>query len=279
MNIRFPIGGLNSARRLGAKWFFAGTLITLMGSSAFAASFGISPTRFEFSLAKRFTNFFTITNNSEQTVRVRVYPKFIEIGDGDKVIEKVGHPHDLSRWMVFNPRLVTVRPGRKRTVRFSVRPPKDLAEGEYRAVVFFEELPGKTASPFREKTQGSLALQLKLLTRLGVSLYGMVGDRRTKIVVGKESKVVGEKLLTVLTPIENEGNFRAQLKIRAALYDEGGKKIHEKENTIILQREQKRNWVFETARPRPGRYLFVAQVTNKGEKVVTVSVPIEVGTP
>ena len=279
MNRIFSTGRLNAVRRLGAKWFFTGALIIMTGSSAFAASFGVSPTRFEFSLAKRFTNFFTITNNSEQTMRVRVYPKFIEIGAEGKVIEKVGHPHDLSRWMVFNPRLVTVRPGRKRTVRFSVRPPKGLAEGEYRAVVFFEELPGKVASPFRETAQGALALQLRLLTRLGVSLYGMVGEKRTKISLGKEPKVVSGKLLTVMTPIENKGNFRARLKFQATLYDEGGNKIHEKENTIILQRAQKRDWVFETARPRPRKYLFVVEVTNKGEKVGTVSVPIEVGTP
>ena len=89
-------------------------------------------------------------------------------------------------------------------------------------MVFFEELPGKVASPFRETAQGALALQLRLLTRLGVSLYGMVGEKRTKISLGKEPKVVSGKLLTVMTPIENKGNFRARLKFQATLYDEGG---------------------------------------------------------
>ena len=112
-----PVLGQRGMARIAAVALLATLLALATAPQAWAIAFQVSPTRFEFSLKKRFTNFFTLTNNSEETLRVRVYPKFLEIGDGDKIIEKVGHPHDLSTWLVFNPRLVTIRPGRKRTTK------------------------------------------------------------------------------------------------------------------------------------------------------------------
>jgi P pilus assembly chaperone PapD len=208
---------------------------------------------------------------------VRVYPKFIEFGADNKMTEKVGHPRDLSRWMVFNPRLVTVRPGRKRTVRFSVRPPPDLQEGEYRAVVFFEELPGKADSPFREKAQGSVGLQLKLLTRLGVSLYGMVGEPRKEIEVAEAPRVVSKERLLVSTIIENKGNFHVPLQVHAKLLDEDEAEIERADKAFVLQRGQKWRWSFDSEKPRPGKYKLVASATSKGQEVLEFTVPVEVG--
>ena len=242
-----------------------------------AASFQISPTRFEFSLNKRFTNFFTLTNLSESSLRVRVYARFIEVSENNKLVEKVGHPHDLSRWMVFNPRQLTIRAKQKRTIRFSVRSPRDLEDGEYRGVIFFEQLPTRTVSDPTDLSKKTLQLKLTLKTRVGVTLYGMKGEPKTDLAFEHIRVSAGAKGVRISNSIENKGNVHVSLKLNAHLVSEAGGKTELPDSTIVIQRGDKRKWDIQAARLSPGQYRLVVAGTAKKIKVLDLEIPIEVG--
>ena len=244
---------------------------------AHGASFRISPTRFEFPLTKRFTNFFTLTNISRESVRVRVYARFVEVGEKNQIIEKVGHPHDLSRWLVFNPRLLTVRPKQRRTIRFSVRPPKGLSAGEYRAVVFFEELPPQVE---RKKTGGdpnSLSLQLTLLTRVGVTIYGMVGKPHVEVRVSERGVEVGDGTLVVTLLIENAGNAHLPVTLVARLLDSANDEMEKANSMVVIHRAQKHRWEFRTDTPPPGKYRLALSGSSNKKPLFQTEFPFEVG--
>ncbi|MCZ6558027.1 MAG: hypothetical protein O7A69_09650, partial [SAR324 cluster bacterium] len=255
--------------------FLLGVLYALPVS---AASFQVSPTRFEFPLTKRFTNFFTLTNNSGQSVRIRIYPKFIQFSPDRKIEEKVGHPLDLSRWMVFNPRLVNIRPKQKRTIRFSVRPPRDLSGGEYRAVIFFEEMPARAAAQPQQAQGESVKLQLKLLTRLGVTIYGMIGERNPQLQAGERRVRIEKDQLTVTAMVENTGNVHVSLNIKAQLQDESGDTLSENVQSFSIQREQNVRWSFATKKPEKGKFRLLVTGTGKEkQELLNFAIPIDVG--
>ena len=252
-------------------------LALFIAPPAYAASFQVSPTRFEFSLSKRFTNFFTLTNIADKSLRVRVYAQFVEIDEKNQIVEKVGHPHDLSRWAVFNPRLLTIRPRQKRTVRFSIRPPRQLGEGEYRAVIFFEELPSRAPASPGAVDNKKVELQLTLLTRVGVSLYGMRGEPRPEAKIEPGKTTVTEKGLSIANFIENLGNTHLNLQLKARLVNADGDEIELPDSVIVIQRDKRKRWEINTAVPPSGKYRLVAVGTNKGEEVLNLDVPVEVG--
>lgn len=241
-----------------------------------AASFQVSPTRFEFSLDKRFTNFFTITNNSESTLRIRIYPKFIEFGEGGKFMEKVGHIHDLSRWMVFNPRLVTIRTKQKRIIRFSVRPPKEIDTGEYRAVVFFEELPAEAKGSFKAGKTPGVTLDLKLLTRLGVTLYGLRGEAKIEAKFEPGEYVLTNNQLTYNAHFMNTGNIHLPVNIHAQLLNDAGDTLEEVTSVLVLQRGQRLSWQFLSKKIEIGALQLKIKASAKDFEFEEVMVPIQV---
>ena len=140
-----PRGAVTSFRYLIRTLVLAASLVCLVGSllpPVHAASFRISPARYEFDLDGRYTDSFTITNTTDQTLRLRIYANFVAYDDSGNPQEVERHPFSLVPWLVIYPRRVSLAPLQKRVVRFTVRAPEDLAPGEYRGVVFFEELPG-----------------------------------------------------------------------------------------------------------------------------------------
>ena len=100
----FTPAGARPATRYGRRWtalipmaLLGLCAVLLPPGNLWAASFQVSPTRFEFPLDKRYTEFFTVTNTASDPVRLRIYPKFVTFDADNKLLEGVQSPHDLSR--------------------------------------------------------------------------------------------------------------------------------------------------------------------------------------
>ena len=247
-------------------------IITPMVSPvAWSASFQVSPTRFEFSLNKRFTDSFTVTNNSEKRLRIRVFTSFLDVDDSNKLVPVKNHQLDLSKYVVINPRKFVLRPGQKRVVRFSVRrPPASLAPGEYRVVVFFTELPtfsGKKAPSPKSSTQGGLGtVRIELLTRLGITMYGMKGKPNLKAVLERAKVSLESDRVVVEGRAINKGNVRIPMTLKATLVDLTGKSFESGLSRIVVQRQQWRE--FRVIIPRPPRGQYRIQLSGSSGKNV-----------
>ena len=218
--------------------------------AAWGAAFQVSPTRFEFSLERRFTDYFTVTNNSGELLRLRVTTAFLAEDDAGTLREREGHPHDLAPWLVLNPRRITLGPAEKRVVRFSVRPPAGLSPGEYRTVVFFEELPPRPEEPERD----GAGFRIQILTRLGVTIYGRVGNPRADPRLEAPTVAVQADALLVKGVLFNAGAAHATLDLVATLLGEGDAEVNRAEQRLTLQREQRHAFAFTLPRPPAGTY-------------------------
>lgn len=116
----------------------------------------------------------TVVNNTNEPFRARVYvePFTYETEDGFQVLE--ADADDLSPYLQFSPRELEVDPNTTRRVRFVSRFPPSLPEGEYRAVIFTENLV--------ETVDGNGA-EVTLRTRVGSTVYVRHGDVAPNLVV------------------------------------------------------------------------------------------------
>lgn len=105
-----------------------------------------------------------LNNIGDEPAIYRVSVEFRRMTE-DGGLEDVPQPtaeHELAREMiVYAPRRVTLAPNEPQTIRVSVRPPRGLPDGEYRAHMLFRAVPPATpvAAPSGEPVKG-LSFQL-----------------------------------------------------------------------------------------------------------------------
>lgn len=205
MNCRFKKGVV--------KIVFTLLSLFLLNSSLFAMSIQVAPQRFIFRIDRPVTEEVIVTNTSQQQIRVKIYPEMVP--------KQISEEY-LGEWVVIYPRVLSLEPGQKRLVRFSVRPPENLENGEYRSLLFFEELPPPNEST---TSQGKLELNFQLLTKLGINLYGQFG----KIIhQGKVEDVkvnFHDQKLLIQANFINQGNAHLLLTTELMILDMAGQLV------------------------------------------------------
>lgn len=158
----FPIYGL---RALWLSSLAAATVATALPAQA---QVGLSPLIIQVEAQRgQAEGVINVTNNTNEEFRARVYvePFTYTREDGFETLES--DPDDLSPYLQFSPRELVVPPNTTRRVRFVSRFPPSLPEGEYRAVIFTENLAEAVA------TDGA---QVALRTRVGATVYVRNGE-------------------------------------------------------------------------------------------------------
>lgn len=118
-----------------------GLLSSLLLPNIAQAQVGLSPLIIESKLDKgKAEGVITVTNPEKETFRARVYPELFiyDPEAGFKII-----PADQSSiipYLQFSPRELEVPANKERKVRFIIRTPPSLPDGEYRVVIFTENL-------------------------------------------------------------------------------------------------------------------------------------------
>ena len=119
---------------------------------------------------KTLTGYFTLTNDGEHPLEVRVEPEDWAGG--------IGGGRGPVPWLKITPTQLMLRPGKTSRVKFTVRIPKD-ASGELRAQVFF------TTTEAGEPSHSEGAMSLR--SRLGAIIY--VAVEGTEHIEGDITKV------------------------------------------------------------------------------------------
>ena len=116
----------------------------------------------------------TVSNRDSQDFRARVYtsPFTYDKETGFKTLSE--SPKDLTPYLQFSPRELQVEASRKRNIRFIVRFPPSLPDGEYRTMIFTENLQRGTITETDSKT--NVTLQTNIIPRIGVALYVRKGN-------------------------------------------------------------------------------------------------------
>ncbi|NJM19991.1 MAG: P pilus assembly protein, chaperone PapD [Richelia sp. RM2_1_2] len=143
-----------------------------------------------------------ITNTSNETFRARVYTlPFTYNKDGFEELKS--SPQDLSPYLTFSPRELVLEPGQTRQIRATSRFLPSSPKGEYRAVIFTEDLKEiKTTNGNRT---------IGLTPRLGVTFYVRYGDVSPNLKV--ESATYNPQTKKIVLQVQNSGNATARPKI------------------------------------------------------------------
>ncbi len=114
----------------------------------------------------------------------------------------------LDQWMIINPEIFTIEPGKEQVIRFSVRPRTTPLPGEHRAIIYFTE-QSPAMSP-----EG-----VEILFKLGVGVYGYADNvRHTSALEGITFDSASK---TLKVDILNSGNVHTRLKGDYAIWKKG----------------------------------------------------------
>jgi len=136
-----------------------------------AQAFQISPMTIQTNATRGMANsMITVKNTGKETIYLRVSSEpFIFNIDGMELLET--SPQDLSHYLVFAPREMTIKPSQSRRIRLNVRFLPSTKEGEYRAMIF------------TEPTQQTGETQMGVVPRIGVAMYVRKGDIKAQLSV------------------------------------------------------------------------------------------------
>jgi len=136
-----------------------------------AQAFQITPMVIEANATRGMANsMITVKNTGKETAYLRVSSEpFTFNADGLESLKT--SPQDLSHYLIFAPRKLTVKPGQSRRIRLNVRFLPSTKQGEYRAIIFTEPtLPSGDA-------------QMGIVPRIGVAMYVRKGDIKAQLSV------------------------------------------------------------------------------------------------
>ena len=157
--------------------FILGLLFTLSGLSLRAwAALQVYPHLIEMDVRSR-TASLTLTNLGATEERYRISLGYIVLSEDGQAVEITPGPEHLSaiEFIRFMPRSVTLAPGQHQVVRLRLRLPPDIDEGEYRAHIFFEQVP-RVATPVEETPSEGITVKLTALQRVGIPIMVTIGE-------------------------------------------------------------------------------------------------------
>ena len=177
-----------------------GIWLGILGIASIAQGIEIIPSSYVYQLnALGTTQDVTFYNRKDKPERIKITFKPFRT-DGD---EKY-----LGKWGTIYPRIITVPPRGQKVLKFAIEPPGNLPTGEYRALLFMEELEQKDLTPTGKVVlkEGVSNSQVNMLINLGVVVYGYAGDREQLRVSGKVSDEKLKKDEIEFT-LENDGEI------------------------------------------------------------------------
>ena len=148
-----------------------------------------------------------VGNNTNEPFRARVYAEpFTYSRDGGFQTLEKGEQSDLTPYLQFSPRELNVPAGVDRRIRFIVRLPPSLPVGEYRAVVFTENL---------KQSVNERGNPVGLVTRIGVTIYVRNGDLSPTLAVKNASWNSQQQQIQML--VSNTGGASVRPKVNWTL--------------------------------------------------------------
>ena len=185
-------------------------LLTLfLTKDAFANSyFIVAPGVLHLNVSKRRPiESFIVRNTGKSKIRLRLAPIYYSINSKSM---KMGIPlnnkivDDISKNLMISPRILSLRPGQKRTVRVAYRKKAKLAPGDYRAHVLI-----RSVDPIKQKVKPdssskgiSLNLEIKLQTAIAVYVHSGKSNASLDFTVDKD------KLGHILITAKNSTKFK-----------------------------------------------------------------------
>jgi len=259
---------LNFGIRVFTWGSFIGLPLVLSGQMAQAQSLNLIPSIVELnSEGGQSEGVFNIVNVSTTApVRARLYAEPFSYTDGGFRPEP-NSKADLTPYLVFSPRELTVGPGQSRQVRLVTRIPRNMTNKEYRAVVYVQSLTESPDNPNAPKDV--VTATMGFITRIGATVYARQGNTAANLNI--TGVYYNPKERKILLGVQNTGNGSTRPYIEWTL-KQGEKEIVSRVNqpiSIVAESSRKFpiSYPAKDEQPLPaGTYNFSGKLVwvNKG---------------
>lgn len=193
----------------------------------------------------------TVGNSSNEAFRARVYAEAFTYNRETGFEVLTSSPNDLRPYLQFSPTELVVPPGVERRVRFIVRFPPSQPEGEYRAIVFTQNLKEISSS------DGS-GNKIGITARIGVAIYTRIGDIKSNFSVASTSFNAQKKQLQLL--VRNTGKASASPTVYWTLKQGETKVKTGKVEPAWIIAESDRNLTLFSGALAPGKYQIAGKL-------------------
>ena len=231
-------------------------------------SFLVAPGRVMFDLSRPKTQSFIITNNGDEAIRLNIKVVYFPVdssslGVGQPLNEETAATEDLKPYLRVSPPRLSLKPGQRRDIRISIRPPGGLTDGTYRAhsLVSMMEVAQTITDVAASDESGEVGMHLSLKMETAVAIYGQKGkgnpDLQIKCVTDAETGNLSYEVL-------NPSPWRFDGWVRAHNSADDTKVRHEDRLTIM--RESKRS-IISKSKPSTDA-LFLRWSDLKSEELI-----------
>lgn len=198
------------------KKIFVFFMTFIIGINLYALNFSVAPTSFKVELKKPVTQEVYIINNTPAPLRIETY---LEAADS---FENFNLNNDIT---VF-PKMISIKPGAKQTIRFRIKPNPEMKDGEYRSLLIFKEVPKeiKTVITDNQNSKG-LSTELTFITEVAIGVSGIKGKPVIDGTVQDIKAAYDGKLLSLQCNTISKGN--TAMRINYVLENENGNIISE----------------------------------------------------
>jgi hypothetical protein len=194
-----------------------------------------------------------ITNIGTEVLQVRVYSApFTYNLDGFKELKT--SPQDLTPYLVYSPRELTIQPGQKRRVRLNMRFLPSTLPGEYRAMIFTEQVITKEITSNTPK--------VGIIPRIGTAVYVRHGDVTPQLTVGNAAYQNNQVVLLV----NNTGKATALTNVSWSISQAGQEVAADKTQPFTVIAEGKRNIELDKRELKAGTYQLSGELTWGAEE-------------
>ena len=142
-----------------------------------------------------------LRNAGSEPFRARIYAEPFTYSRDRGFQSLKSSPTDLTPYLQFSPREAIVQPNTRRRIRLITRFPPSLPEGEYRAVIFTENLT---------ETLNNEGIKVNIRARVGVTVYVRQGDLSPELAVASASWNPEQRQVQLL--VQNTGGASVRPK-------------------------------------------------------------------
>lgn len=193
------------------KIFFS-LFLLFIGMTSASAAFAdllITPTRVVFNEGDRFA-VITLVNSGDKTQTYEMGWRFFrmqEEGDAYKPTDKSVTEFDVTKYIMFTPRRVTLAAGAKQKIRLRLSRPENVPPGDYRGHFEFASVGGRDAADSKVLSKGAKAASVAINVGYTIPVVFRVGQPDVKISIDRikfdRNKISGR--LEVSVPLLRSG--------------------------------------------------------------------------
>jgi len=141
---------------------------------------------------------FRLYNFSEKDVQVQVEINNWTMTDDNQIQLIPSETHSLDQWTIVNPLIFTVKAESSQTIRLAFRPPLDIQAGEYKTMLYFNQILIDDAPQSK---------QLRSRFRIGAAVYLQIGDQQ---IAAKALSASVDQNKQLHVTVNNTGNTHAR---------------------------------------------------------------------